>query len=163
MEFSLEFSKRMIEAAECLKCDNLTGGKPEAERAILYLCLISCEISIKALLEKAGYNVIPDIKNVSHSFKKLIKLLCTCDFKEGTIDGTAARLLSISATLTPQQCPTTVGHVLSFEETSASIYPNQIRYGEIVSHYPASLMLECAIAVHKWASEHIEMIKRKES
>ena len=68
MEFSLDFSKRLIESAKYLEKNK--PKEKEAGRAILYLSLVSCEISLKALLEKAGYP-IKDLKHMSHDFSSL--------------------------------------------------------------------------------------------
>ena len=52
MEYNIEFSGKLIEAAKVLQ-DSDSSNK-ESNRATLYLSLLSCEISLKALLEKAG-------------------------------------------------------------------------------------------------------------
>ena len=51
-EYNLEFSKNLIEAAGFV----LQKGEVsvDAKRTILYLSLLSCEITMKALLEKAS-------------------------------------------------------------------------------------------------------------
>ncbi len=162
MEFSLDFSKRLIEAAEYLKKQNTKKGKKvgkEAGRAILYLSLVSCEISIKALLEDAGYTT-KELRKDSHSFVKLIKRLCSCDFK-GKKKGTCAKLLSKSPSPKSNFAFMTVGKILGFEKETTSKYPNQIRYGKIIKHYPAALMLECAETVNEWVEEHMGKVKKK--
>lgn len=154
MEYSLKFSERLIEAAKCLA--KQTPLKEDADRAILYLSLVSCEISIKALLEKAGYSV-KHLKKRAHSFSKLKRDLGFCDFQGK--HSTGARLFSKSPD--PKFKIMTVGKLLDFEETTASKYPNEIRYGDVIEHYPPDLMLKCAIEVNKWANKHIPIIKRK--
>jgi len=76
MEYSLDFSQRLIEAARSFvgkdKINDETG------RTVLYLSLLSCEISLKALLEQAGYTR-EELKKRSHDFSGLIKDLCHCD------------------------------------------------------------------------------------
>ncbi|TKB23502.1 hypothetical protein FCL47_22370 [Desulfopila sp. IMCC35006] len=155
MEFSLEFSKRLIEAAESLS--QVKPVEPDTDRAILYLSLVSCEISIKALLEKAGYS-LKEIKGMSHKFAKLKKALSTCDFK-GDKKGSAAKLFAESP---DKQVPyMTVGKLLDFEQEKASMFPNQVRYGSSIKNYPPTLMLKCAKKVNKWAFKNISFIKRK--
>ena len=78
MEYSLEFSQRLIEAANSFV--DKEKAKDETGRAVVYLSLLSCEISLKALLEKAGYT-IKEIKARSHDFSGLIKDLCFCDLQ----------------------------------------------------------------------------------
>ena len=95
MEYSLQFSYRLIDAARSFidkdKIDDETG------RAVLYLSLLSCEISLKALLEQAGFTV-EELKKSSHDISGLINDLCLCDFEGTGIAGskpyTGARLLS---------------------------------------------------------------------
>jgi DNA-binding transcriptional MerR regulator len=60
----------------------------------LYLSLVSCEVSIKALLEEAGYS-LKEIKKMSHKFSELNKALAGCDFK-GDKKGSAASLFAKS-------------------------------------------------------------------
>ena len=87
MEYSLELSQRLIDAARSFvdkgKVDDETG------RAVLYLSLLSCEISLKAILEKAGYT-IKELKKRSHNFSGLIKDLCLFDLVGTGIAGSKA-------------------------------------------------------------------------
>ena len=160
MEYSLEFSLRLIEAARSFfdndKIEDETG------RAVLYLSLLSCEISLKALLEKAGISV-EELKKRSHDISGLLKDLCSCDLIGTGIAGskphTGSRLLSVE--VSPKFSNVTVGALLKFEEQGGSKYPNEIRYGELVKHYPPSLMLDCATKVYEWSQGNISKIKRK--
>jgi hypothetical protein len=160
MEYSLEFSQRLIDAARSFldkdKVDDETG------RAVLYLSLLSCEISLKAILEKAGYT-IKELKKRSHDFSGLIKDLCFCDLVGTGVAGskpfTGARLLS--ERVDPNIGNGTVGALLKGEEQGASKYPNEIRYGELVRHFPPMLMLNCASVVCEWCKENISKIKRR--
>jgi len=162
LEYSLEFSQRLIDAASSFidkdKIDDETG------RAVLYLSLLSCEISLKALLEQAGYT-IKELKARSHDFSGLIKDLCFCDLEGTGIAGskpfTGARLLSQE--VDPNIANGTVGALLKCEEQGASKFPNEIRYGELVRHYPPMLMLGCASKIYEWARENIAIIKRRDA
>ena len=53
----------------------------------------------------------------------------------------------------------TVGTLLAAEEHGASQYPNEVRYGEEVRHYPPEAMLGAAKAILSWADEHWEEIR----
>ena len=160
MEYSLEFSQRLITAARSFgdkeKIDDETG------RAVLYLSLLSCEISLKAVLEKAGYT-IKELKKRSHDFSGLTKDLCLCDLEGTGIGGsklfTGARLLSKE--VDPNIGNGTVGALLKGKEQGASKYPNEIRYGELIRHFPPVLMLNCASVVCNWCNENISRIKRR--
>ncbi len=160
MEYSLEFSQRLIDAAKSfIKKDEVDD---ETGRAVLYLSLLSCEISLKALLEQAGYT-IKELKKRSHNFIGLIEDLCHCDLQGTGIAGSkpfsAAKLLSQE--VDPNIGNGTVGALLKGEEKGASKYPNEIRYGELVRHFPPMLMLDCASKVVEWAREHIAIIKKR--
>jgi len=160
MEYSLEFSQRLLDAAKSFidkdKIDDETG------RAVLYLSLLSCEISLKALLEKAGYTT-KELKIRSHDFSGLIKDLCFCDLEGTSIAGskphTGAELLA--QVVDPNIRNGTVGALLSCEEQGASKYPNEIRYGELVRHFPPMLMLDCASKVCEWGKDNIAIIKKR--
>lgn len=160
MEYSLEFSQRLIDAARSF----LDKGKVDDEtgRAVLYLSLLSCEISLKAILEKAGYT-IKELKKRSHDFSGLIKDLCLCDLVGTGIAGskpyTGTGLLS--KVVDPNIGNGTVGALLKGEEQGASKYPNEVRYGELVRHFPPMLMLNCAFVVCEWCKENISIIKRR--
>ena len=160
MEYSLEFSRRLLDAAKSFidkdKIDDETG------RAVLYMSLLSCEISLKALLEKAGYT-IKELKNRSHDFSGLIKDLCFCDLEGTGIGGlkpyTGAKLLA--QVVDPNISNGTVGALLSCKEQGVSKYPNEIRYGELVRHFPPMLMFDCASKVCEWGKGNIAIIKRR--
>ena len=160
MEYSLEFSQRLIDAAKSFidkeKINDETG------RAVLYLSLLSCEISLKALLEQAGYTP-KELKKRSHDFSGLIKDLCFCSLVGTGIAGskpyTGAMLLA--QVVDPTIRNGTVGALLSGEKHGASKYPNEIRYGELVRHYPPLLMLACASKVCEWSRDNLAIIKKR--
>jgi hypothetical protein len=160
MEYSLEFSQRLIDAARSFidkdEVDEETG------RAILYLSLLSCEISLKALLEQAGY-MPRELKKRSHDFSGLVQDLCLCNLEGTGIAGSkprsASKLLAQTVDITIGNG--TVGALLSAEEHGASKYPSEIRYGNLVKHYPPLLMLACASKVSEWAKDNLAIIKRR--
>jgi hypothetical protein len=160
LEYSLEFSQRLIDAAKSFIDKDKTDD--ETCRAVLYLSLLSCEISLKALLEQAGYTT-KELKRRSHDFSGLIKDLCFCDLEGTGIAGskpyTGAELLGQE--VDPNIGNGTVGNLLSCKEQRASKYPNEIRYGELIRHFPALLMLNCASKVCEWARDNIAIIKRR--
>ena len=77
MEYSLAFAKQLIEAASALKGPDLIYE--ERRRAVLYLSLLSIEITLKYLLEKSGVRV-QEIRGRSHSIEKLLSDLDDCEF-----------------------------------------------------------------------------------
>ncbi len=55
----------------------------------------------------------------------------------------------------------TVGTILSAEEKGASKYPNEMRYGSVIRHYPHQLVLEAAVKVTEWSKKHSDKIVPK--
>ena len=157
MEYSLDFSDRLIEAAESFVGKDNPGE--ETARLVLYLSHLSCEISIKALLERAGFT-IREITKRSHSFSGLTEDLCFCDLKRDPPNGTKERSAAalLAQVVDKAFANATVGNLLSAEELGASKYPNEIRYGDLPRHYPPLIMLNCAKTVVKWAKDNINHI-----
>lgn len=160
MEYSIEFGERLIEAADSFVSDARPGD--EVGRTVLYLSLLSCEITLKALLEKAGFSV-EELKKRSHNLCGLVKDICCCELT-GTGIGNS-KLFSASKLLAQQVVINTsngtVGTLLSAESVGASKYPNEIRYGELINHFQPLDMLSCAKVLSEWAKENMSCIKRK--
>lgn len=159
MEYSLDFAERLIEAAESFV--GKENSNDEAGRTILYLSLLSCEISLKALLEKAGFSV-KELKKRSHDLRGLTKDICCCELTGTGIGDSkpffASRLLA--QMVVPNTANGTVGTLLDGECVEASKYPNEIRYGELITHFHPLVMLDCAKVLAKWAADNINCIKR---
>jgi len=51
----------------------------------------------------------------------------------------------------------TVGNLIEAEE--ASVYPNQIRYGDILRHYPPAVIANLAHVVNAWVFRNWESIR----
>ncbi len=147
MLYSFEFAKRLIEAAESMFRDE--DGKDEAGRTVLYLSCLSCEISLKALLERSGYSS-KELKKLSHDLSRLLSEVSSCTF---ALTGGRASCIR-SKVVVPETANGTVGALLESELSGGSVYPNQIRYGSAVRHYPPEAMLNCAKAVSDWCIQH---------
>jgi len=59
------------------------------------------------------------------------------------------------------EAQSTVGAILTATETSE--YPNEIRYGDNLYHYPPSVMLDTAKAVNTWAKDNQGKFRIKNS
>lgn len=160
MEYSIEFGERLIEAADSF----VTKESPDNEvgRTVLYLSLLSCEISLKALLEHAGFSA-KELKKRSHDFGGLLKDICACELASAHARNPTALSASmlLSKPVILDAFNGTVGSLLSAEIVGASKYPNDIRYGELIVHYNPLTMLSCAKVVSAWAKENICRIRRK--
>jgi len=161
-EYNLGFSKHLIEAANIIKDNGLSDI--EAKRTVLYLSLLSIEISLKALLEKAGIST-SRLRSLSHSHKKLLKELeQKCESEVEVAPGNkmwvpTSRLRAITVSTAYRNA--TVGVFLEAETADASTYPNKIRYGSTLKHYPAEIMIETAIKVLEWVEEFFTKIRMK--
>ena len=147
MEYSLEFSERLIESADAVF--HGSSGKDEAGRTILYLSCLSCEISLKALLESSGYSS-SELRKHSHKLDELLTVIGSCKIKESNQRASSIR----SKEVVPNSANGTVGTLLDSSLSGGSVYPNEIRYGEVVKHFPPEAMLNCAKVVNSWCKEH---------
>ena len=147
MLYSFEFAKRLIEAAESMFHTGVE--KDEAGRTVLYLSCLSCEITFKALLERTGYSS-RELKNLSHNLSALLAEIGSCTV---VASGRKASVLR-SKMAVPGTGNGTVGALLESELSGGSIYPNDIRYGDTVRHYPPEAMLNCARIVIDWCFQN---------
>lgn len=156
MEYSVDFAERLIEAAEALVRSNTPEAKNDAARTIVYLSRLSCEISIKAALESAGFT-IKDLKNHSHNFKELLKDISHCRLEETPTEPArqASMLLAVPVATTKNKSHVAV--LLMSDEPSR--YPNEIRYGSQVKDFCPLLLLDCARVVAKWVRQHSHRIR----
>lgn len=157
-EYDIGFSEKLIEAGNLiLKEDH---NSVDAHRTVLYLSLLSCEITLKALLEKAGMQV-NIIRKRSHKLQELLLDLSKC--KVLVEIGNTKRWVSASRirgqVVDKRFANSTIGSLLEAESKGASRYPNQIRYGGKIVHYPPTMMLETAAKTMQWAREHWDTIK----
>lgn len=158
-EFSTDFSKKLIDAASFVVKDGMDSL--DAERTVNYLSKLSCEITLKALLEKAGVPV-PEIKKLSHKLGRLLDRFGDCEVKAEVVNG---RLDWVPATrlraepIKTSMGEATIGTLLTCEEQGASKYPNEIRYGDDIKDFPPEAHLQAAIVLLDWARIHWKIIR----
>ena len=157
-EYEIGFSEKLTDAAQFIVKDDLKSV--DSIRTVLYLSLLSCEISLKALLERAGIP-IKTIRARSHNLKELLNDLGKC--KVQVEIGNKCRWVSASrlraVTIDKRYANSTVGALLEAECHGASNYPNQIRYGDSLKHYPPEMILKTAKAIILWARKHWDTIR----
>ncbi len=158
-EYNLGFSQQLLNAADLVCSEELDDL--EAKRTILYLSLLACEITLKSVLEKVGIP-IKEIKKLSHDLTALLGEFSKLEFnkevgngKLNWVNGAAIR----SCTVDDHFGNATIGTLLTGEQEGASIYPNQIRYGNDLKHFPPEMMLEAAKILYVWVSEHFRTIR----
>jgi hypothetical protein len=157
-EYSLDFSEKLIEAASCLLRNG--DNSVDTKRAILYLSLLSCEIIMKALLEKAGMTV-PEIKRRSHNLDGLLRDLGGCEVEEDIVNVGLkwVKAVRVRSEVISENPLLTIGTFLEGESRGASRYPNDIRYGNRLYHFPYELALEGAKIILRWAREKWDKIR----
>jgi hypothetical protein len=159
-EYSLKFAEHLVRAAEALEAD--AAPHIDRSRAILYLSLLSAEITLKALLERAG-TPVKQIRALSHDLNALQKEIGRCEvpLMHSTPHARWIRATGIRAkSIKVPGASSTVGVFLSSEAKGASKYPNNVRYGEKIKHFPPHAALEGARVILKWAHEHWTTIRR---
>lgn len=158
-EYNLGFSEKLIEAAELVTGDGI--AEFDSLQTVIYLSLLSSEISLKALLEQAGYS-IKAIRKCSHDLKQLLDSLGGCKVEVEIVPGnlrwvSASRLRG--KVVDSVYGDATVGAMIEKAAKEASTYPNSIRYGEAIQHFPPELVLKMANTILQWAKENIDKIK----
>ncbi|MEP2650604.1 MAG: HEPN domain-containing protein [Paraglaciecola sp.] len=143
-EFSLEFAERMSEASESI----LESQKIDSDRAAIYSALVACEIAIKSALESAGVSNIPK----THDLGKLMQLLTSCTVVIDSRRVPASRFRGL--VVDSNYANATVGHLLQGEKYGASVFPNQIRYGDLLAHFPVALILKLSKKVVSWVKDN---------
>jgi hypothetical protein len=159
-EYSIEFSKRLIEAAHGIV--DRGENSEDAGRAVLYLSLLSCEITLKALLEKAGVP-LDEIGKVSNDLRKLLAELDRCEVGE-EIHGQLMQWVPASyiggETIIPGTM-FTVGVLLEGESQGASKYPGDIRYGGHIYRFPPVAVLKGARILIDWAYQKWDRVRSR--
>lgn len=126
------------------------------DRMRLYLALLSIELSLKAMLEKAGMP-ISRIRARSHRLADLLSDLDHCTVEvtppTGAVYRTAASRLRAVEISTPTE-QGTFGQLIDGLNGNVSNYPNEIRYGSYLRHYDASLVADAAKQAIEFARIH---------
>lgn len=143
------FSARLIESAEHLLPE--CYEKPDAGRAVLYYSYLSCELSLKTLLENAGVSPA-ELAKCSHNFTDLLILVGSCNI---STSGKAIRKASsIRCVQADHSIPnSTVGNLLD-SLPYANEYPVGIRYAKKFRNPEPETMVGCAKAVLNWCRKN---------
>jgi hypothetical protein len=159
-EYSVEFSIRLIEAAQGIV--DRGENSEDAGRAVLYLGLLSCEITLKALLEKAGMPV-DNTGEVSHDLRKLLTELDQCEVEEET-SGQLTQWVPATQIRGKAIIPgtmITLGVLLEGESQGTSKYPNDISYGGHIYHFPPVIVLTGAKILNDWVCQKWDRIRSR--
>jgi hypothetical protein len=158
-EYSLSFAEKLAKTATLVAKDGLAD--PDAKRTVLYLSLLSTEISLKAMLEQAGVPLL-NIRKRSHNLAGLLRDVGRCKVEVQVAPSTrmhvpASRLRA--CTLEHPPATPTVGEAIDAESKGASQYPGQVRYGRLPRHYPPELVAQLATKVAAFAKRHWKSIR----
>jgi len=158
--YDIKFAKRFAQVAQA----TAEGGLADVEgrRVVLYLSRLSIELAIKAFLENAGV-AISKIRPLSHKLTALLKEVDKCQVKSEPFSDvcdwvSAARLRAI--TIEFHGIHISVGSVIDAEAVGASVYPNEIRYGQAPDDFPPEVVLLAAMAVCEWVEKHWGFARR---
>jgi hypothetical protein len=158
--YQIDFAASLLHAAESLNDNDLEPST--ANRAILYLSLLAIEITLKALLERAG-TPTSVIKSRSHSIESLMADMGRCEICKDICNGhlhwcRATEFRGIE--ITEGSATATIGNLFrDDDQIPKSKYPNEIRYGENLIHYRPDTMLNAAKALLVWARKYYDHIR----
>ncbi|HYQ72476.1 MAG TPA: hypothetical protein VET88_11190 [Gammaproteobacteria bacterium] len=161
-EYDRAFGVRLADTATLVAEEGLDAI--DAQRTVLYLSLLSMEISLKSLLEHAG-EPVKVIRSRSHRLADLLADLGRYEVEVETAPGSrqyvsATRLRA--RVIRHNGCQATVGQVIDAESQGASKYPNNVRYGDVLKHYPAPVVTAAAKEVAGFLEEHWGKIRLQE-
>ena len=159
-EYDLNFAEAMSKASELI-----LYNKPSVRnngQASLYTALVSCEISLKHLIAKAGQKVPR-----THKLEKLMDLVSKCTVKnDGTYRSERERMSAngfLAITVDSRYPYGTVGKLLTGEKQGASKYPNGIRYGGVIYHYPPDMIQKASVELIEWVRKNAPSIQGPEN
>lgn len=163
IQYDVNFGRKLAEVANALTIqeDRLDLA---TKQTIAYLSLLSIEISLKAILEKAG---VPQaaIRAHSHKLADLLREVCKCEVSVNLTSEdknwvSAVRLRAIPVFVEITQ--STIGEIVDSSENDASKYPNQIRYGNGLRHFPPEALAQAAIKIVEFAIAHWEHVRLRQ-
>jgi hypothetical protein len=157
--YGLEFGETLLDAAQGIV--DRGENSEDAGRTVLYLSLLSSEIILKALLEKAGMPV-DETGRESHDLGGLLAGLGRCEVEEeipGQLKGWGPATEIYGKTIIPETT-FTVGALLEGQSRGDSKYPNEISYGERVYLFPPVAALMGARILLDWARQKWDRIRR---
>jgi hypothetical protein len=154
-EYNLEFAEAMAESSALILCSKALPE--EAQRAALYTALVACEIALKYALPAAKI-AVPK----THDLSKLVGPVSNCtvevEISKSVVKRVSAnRIRNIAATL--DYSDAILGNLFEAEGFGASRFPNEIRYGHTLKHFPASVMQQASVQLISWVKLHAPSIQ----
>ena len=154
-QYDIACAKKLGEVAFSIAPD-IGESTEETERTAAYLSLLSIEIGLKSILERAGVS-IDLIRARSHGLRLLLQdvdkikiKLSTSRGKQTQVSGSRLRSLTVEFA----NAATTVGYMLDAQGIMTSKYPNEIRYGDALINFPSRSLAMAALAIVSFAEMH---------
>lgn len=112
---------------------------------------------MKHVLSKAGVSVPK-----THDIAKLVELVSNCTVENEVSTGVAklvpaSRIRGIA--VTDDYSNATLGNLFEAEDFGASKFPNEIRYGHTLKHFPASVMQQASVQLISWVKRYASSIQ----
>ena len=142
--YNLGFSEKLIEAAEFVFNDE--GDEFDKLQTVLYLCYLSCEITLKVILERAGIP-LRDIISCSHDFEKMFNPFFSKVEIYEEVGNNVFRWVKAGGIGCEQTKEGLYEPVVRTMLTDKRIsqYPSNLRYaGEHISAYPPQELIKAA-------------------
>lgn len=157
-EFNINFAQNMSDASALIARN--ASIQEESDRATLYTALVACEIALKSALECAG-KPLSEIPK-THNLSKLLDLVCSCTVLEEVTNGKlnrvpASRLRGV--VVDTSYADATVGTLLDSKIYGASVFPNEIRYGDTLEHFPAQVIQKLSVKIISWVRLYADGIQ----
>lgn len=160
-EYHVEFGSALLKAAKSVAKEG--DQNIHSDRVVLYLSLLSIEISLKALLEQAGYHV-KEISSHSHNLKSLLAEFGNLTVEQDILGRRGTPVPATQLRATPiyyGEAEATIGTIIEQIDPKPSTYPNEIRYGQALKHFPTEVIVQVADKVAHFANDHFATIRRK--
>ena len=161
-EYDLGFAAKLAETADML--DERQPYNYDARRVMVYLCRLSMEIALKALLEQAG-KPIEQIRRRNHDLSLLLVDLDECEVAEAT-GGEPIRWISASVVRDQEidlgMAKIPIGQLVAATHPELSKYPNQLRYGSTVVEFHPVFLVGAAKVLAAWAAAQGPCIRLRE-
>ena len=156
-DFDLNFAEAMSKASELILYNDSPVGNNA--QAAVHIAQISCEISLKYLIKKAGLKVL-----YIHDLKKLMEQVAECTVEIDAYEGKPRRVPAELIFVKSVKCrdgQAILRKLLEAEKYGASNYPGN-RYSRGTRNYPAPLWQQTSEVLLKSAREYAPSIQGPE-
>jgi hypothetical protein len=151
-EFDLPFACKLADLANHAMDED--HFKYANRRAAVYLSRVACEIAVKGLLEAAGMPV-KDIERRRHDIPELLRDLARCEVHVNpggepawfSANVVAEQFVDLGLARIP------ILELIGASGDGYSKFPNEVRYGEVVTDAHPSLLVSAAAKFCEWAEQ----------